>query len=188
MPLWIGCSVDLLSHLCFLLVQEKIFACGLNRILHVGRRLARTQGSAKIVIFTCGCLCRPHSKIKIRKKIKLQKIKTLESAAASTPPASLRPHCHRRPSPLPDLGREGIGGEGSRIPRLHRRHVEEAAPCHFCRAPTPTPSVPSWGEERRERERGGGGVRERGDWGEVLCAAWRKRDRGEGRGEKEGKF
>lgn len=87
----------------------------------------------------CKYLCCPHEKTKIRKKI--QKIENLESGAAAASSSSssassssssfsaaedaapalivdggglrapLRPHRCRRPSPPPDIGREGRGGE-----------------------------------------------------------------------------
>lgn len=141
-------------------------------------------GICKIVIFACGCLCRLElvfACVKNRNpKKNSKKHENLELAAAPPLPAatavdvigrghrshprrrwpdspSLQLHRRRRPSPPPGLGREGRGGEGSRIlrgeggrpsdPRSHRPlRSPPAAPLL-----TPLPSA-GFGEGRKRRE------------------------------------
>lgn len=67
----------------FITSTTTVFMCRLKRFFRADGWPARTQGSGKIVIFACGCLCRPHRKIKIRKKINFQKTQTLTLDPAS---------------------------------------------------------------------------------------------------------
>lgn len=118
--------------------RRTVFPCGGIWFLRVGGRPARTQGSTKIAIFvgaparenwifTCGCLCRPHGKIKIEKKIKFQK----KMNPAVAPPflaavsSSSSSAAAEDAAPAPALI---VGGGGPRAARHRHPRSPPAAP------------------------------------------------------------
>lgn len=131
-----------LRHLfAFSLRTQSIIPNGQKLFLRAVKPSICSKVSAKIrfsnPIFVCGCLCRPHVKIKFEKKVKFPKIKTLARCGLPLPPQNLCggwPYRYRRhPSP-PSLGGGGPSlahlWRGRRTCRLPLPLEPAAACCH----------------------------------------------------------
>lgn len=85
-----------LRHLfAFSLRTQSIIPNGQKLFLRAVKPSFCLKVSAKIrfsnPIFVCGCLCRPHVKIKFEKKVKFPKIKTLARCGLPLPPQNQNP-------------------------------------------------------------------------------------------------
>lgn len=153
-----------------------VFPCGRILFSRAGGQPAHTERSTKIVIFlaggaparanwnfACGCLSRPHGKIKNQKKNKISKKKAIRRWRRRYQPPPPPPcHRHRRPrrprTPLPP------SSEAAAASMPPAAGIHAPLQPHHCRRAPPLRRI--WGEKEGEGRGGEGSRISRGEGGQ----------------------